>query len=124
MPTPIDDFDELTVPEAKSAIEAAGLSARELRDLAEYEGDHKDRVTLTGWLLDHADEIDEDDADVAPETAAETREPETVVVTAYSGGYHAGLWFDRPLTKKEVRRTTRIETAIEDGELVEVNERD
>lgn len=104
----IDSYDDLTVDEVKDA--ASDLSHDQLQDLREHEADTKGRVTLLRWVDDRLDELD-------PES-------ETVVVTSYRGGYAAGVWFDAPLAKKEVERTTRIERAIEDGTLVEVHTRD
>lgn len=110
----IEDYDELTVDEVRSALEEAELSASGLRTVLGYEQATKDRVTLTRWIERQLDD------DVEESEAEPDEEPETVVVTSYKGGYVAGVWFDRPLVHKEVDRTTRIDRAIEDGRLVEV----
>lgn len=106
----IDGYDDMTVEEVKDAVRNGDFTTDEIRDILEYEEDHKDRVTITGWIEERY---------LPP---AEDAEPETVTVTAGEYiGYVAGLHFDRQFEHKTVEYNTRIEQAIEDGDLRRVN---
>jgi len=98
----IEDYQDKNVEETLEAV--ADFNGERLQDFFEYEQEHKNRKTVIEPLRD-------DLVDVVPAGG-----------TTYGGRYVAGVWFDDATESKTVRRTTRIEQAIEAGELQEVVE--
>lgn len=91
----IPDYDTLNVEETIEAV--SGFGADRLVEFLEYERDHQNRSTLINPLED-----------------------ELVQVRPADGrSYVAGVWFDEPSEAQTVRRSPRIERAIDDG-LLEV----
>lgn len=100
---PSDDYDDLTVEEAKAAVRGGEIDASATLD---YEREHKDRVTLTNWLEGRVVEADEDGT-----------EPETVPVASRRPGMIAGMFFASGNETRVVEKTPRVEEAIATGDL-------
>lgn len=108
MDAPADDYDEYTVKEAKAAVRDGDLDPAAA--LA-YEREHKDRVTLTDWLDDRLPDVD----DVADDG------PEMVPVASTRTGMIAGMLFKSSNETRLVERTPRVEEAITQGDLRELD---
>lgn len=88
----IENYDDLNREQTLEAVR--GFGGERLREFIAFEREHKNRKTVI-----------------------EPLERELVTVTPTSGRYAAGLWFDDPNGRQLVRRTRRIEKAIDRGEL-------
>ena len=88
----IDDYQEQNVEETLAA--ARQLDDDRLADFVQFERDHKDRTTVI-----------------------EPLERQLVDVTPVGQQYAAGLWFDDISEVRTVRRSRRVEQAIEAGRL-------
>jgi len=91
----IDNYEDKNVEETLDAV--SDFSGERLETFIEFERERKNRTTVV-----------------------EPLERELLTVTTAGRNYAAGLWFGSPAEEKVVRRTTRIEQAIENGDLVEV----
>ncbi|AAM88689.1 hypothetical protein PhiCh1p16 [Natrialba phage PhiCh1] len=92
----IDNYEDRN---REQTLNAAGdFSGDRLEEFLEYEREHKNRKTVI-----------------------EPLERELLTVTTTGRNYVAGLWFDSMSEEKVVRRTTRVEQAIEREELREVD---
>lgn len=93
----IENYDELNRDETLEAV--ADFDGERLAEFVAFEREHKNRKTVV-------DPLERELVDVVPESAG-----------GYGGRYVAGVWFDDVTEPATVRRTTRIENAIEDGDL-------
>ncbi|MWG36475.1 hypothetical protein [Halomarina oriensis] len=143
MALPIDDYDDLTVSEVRSALRERDFSDAELQTLREYEADNKARSTVLEELPDadaeaedtpddaegDADaDADGDDVDAEAEdagTSADTDEnaPETVRISPQTSVI-AGNVFRTLYTPVEVELTDGVEAAIRDGRARRVDDED
>lgn len=92
----IEHYDELNRDETIAAV--ADFDEERLAEFIEFERKHKDRKTVINPLKREL-------VDVVP---------------AGDQQYVAGIWFDDETEPETVRRTPRIEQAVEDGDLQEV----
>lgn len=92
----IENYEELNRDETLDAV--ADFDGEHLAAFIEFERERKDRKTVI-------EPLDRELVDVVPGGARQ---------------YVAGLWFDDPNDPRPVRRSRRIEAAIEAGELQEV----
>jgi hypothetical protein len=92
----IQNYEDLNREETLDAVD--GFGASRLAEFIEFEREHKDRSTVL-----------------------EPLERELVRVRPTDPGqqYVAGVWFDEPADAQTVRRSARIERAIEEGDLLE-----
>lgn len=88
----IDNYDDRNREQTLEAV--ANFDGEQLQEFLEFERAHKDRKTVI-----------------------EPLERELVTVTPTSRPYVAGLWFGSLSKTKVARRTTRIEQAIDSGDL-------
>lgn len=93
----IENYDELNRDETLDAV--ADFDGERLVDFLEFEREHKDRKTVV-------DPLERELVDVVPTGRTQ---------------YAAGIWFDEPDEPTTVRRSTRVERALEAGELQEVD---
>ena len=98
----IENYQDLNRDETLDAV--ADFDGERLAAFVEYEREHKDRKTVI-------EPLERELVDVVPATG-----------TTYGGRYVAGIWFDEVDEPTTVRRSTRIEQAIDAGELQEVDE--
>jgi len=92
----IDDYEDLNRDETLDAV--AGFDGEQLQKFLKFERECKNRVTVLRPL-----------------------ERKLVTVTpAGDSQYIARIWFDGPDDVQTVRRTTRVEAALESDELREV----
>lgn len=91
----IDNYEDKNVDETLDAV--SDFSGERLEEFIEFERERKNRTTVV-----------------------EPLERELLTVTTTGTNYAAGLWFGSTPDEKLVRRTTRIEQAIENGDVVEV----
>lgn len=105
---PFAAYDQFTVKDTKEAIRHSdGVDEAEV--LA-YERDHKDRVTLTRWLENRLEGNAESDDDG----------PEMVAVASTRSGMIAGILFEDAHETRVLERSARVEEAISDGYLREL----
>lgn len=92
----IQNYEDLNREETLDAVD--GFEASRLAEFIEFEREHKDRSTVL-----------------------EPLERELVRVRPMDPGqqYVAGVWFDEPADGQQVRRSARIDRAIEEGDLLE-----
>lgn len=132
----IDDYDDLTVEETLDAV--ADFEGDELAEFIEFEAANKGRTGVLDPLEDRLESEPEDaESDDGEESADPDPEPveaesvdgpdpsaydgsETVTVTVEEYGYAAGLFFDSAGEEQTVEHTLRIERALRDGRLIEV----
>lgn len=107
----IENYEELTVDETLEVVDELGDD--EIEQFIEYERDHKNRTTV----IDPLEEL-LSDSDESGDTG--TAEPETVTVTVEVGNYGGGIFFDDATETKTVERTTRVQQALDNGNLTEV----
>jgi hypothetical protein len=93
----IKDYENLNREETIAAVDDFG--AEQLQEFIQFERSHKNRITVVEPL---------------------ERELVTVRPTTEQP-YVAGIWFDDPSQAKTVRRSTRIDQALGDGDLEEVD---
>jgi len=93
----IENYDELNRDETLDAI--ADFDGERLAEFLDFERGRKNRKTVV-------DPLERELVDVIPASSG-----------GYGGRYVAGVWFDDVTEPATVRRTTRIETAIDDGDL-------
>ena len=98
----IENYADLNQDETLEAV--SDLVGERLAEFLEYERDHKNRKTVV-------EPLERELVDVLPASSA-----------GYGGRYVAGIWFDEVDEPTTVRRSTRIEQAIEAGELQQVDE--
>ena len=91
----IDNYDDLNRDETLAAV--SDFDGEQLAQFIEFERDHKDRVTVI-----------------------EPLERELLEVTSTGRNYAAGIWFDDVEDTKLVRRSRRVDAAIDDGLLESV----
>lgn len=89
----IENYPDLNREETLDAV--SGFSGQKLASFIEFEREHKDRVSVI-------EPLERQLIDVRP-----------------TGGrkYVAGVWFDDPTESRTVRRSRRIEQAIDAGEI-------
>lgn len=122
-----ENYDELTVDETLDAV--ADAEGDELEEFIDHERDNKNRVSVLEPLLERLDDSgasqEEVEAAVTDDSEAETADDDdglsrgdtvTVQKTGFYG-YAAGMWFDESDETKEVEVNTRIQRAIDNGEL-------
>lgn len=112
MDAPVDDYDEYTVDDAKDAVRDGDLDPAAA---LEYERATKERVTLTRWLENRLEDLEPQPVD------ADDGEPETVPVASTRKGSIAGIFFEYANDARVVERTARVEEAISDGDLRELD---
>jgi hypothetical protein len=88
----IENYEDLNVEETLEAV--ADFDGDRLAEFLEYEQEHKDRKTVLEALDD-----------------------ELVTVTPTGNQYAGGIWFDELDAERTVRRSARIDRAIDAGEL-------
>ncbi|QBI90020.1 uncharacterized protein ChaoS9_065 [Halobacterium phage ChaoS9] len=93
----IEDYEDLNRDETLEAVDDVG--AERLQAFIDFERQHKNRKTVIEPLK---------------------RELIRIRPADPARQYVAGVWFDEPATEQIVRRSHRIDRAIEDGDLVEV----
>ena len=91
----IENYQDLNRDETLDAV--ADFDGERLAAFVEYEREHKDRKTVI-------EPLERELVDVVP---ADGRQ------------YVAGVWFDDASEPKTVRRSTRIEQALDEGDLLE-----
>jgi len=91
----IDGYEDLNRDETIEAVSDFG--GERLKAFIEYESEHKDRKTVI-------EPLERELVDVVP---ADGRQ------------YVAGVWFDDASEPETVRRSTRIEKALDEGDLLE-----
>ena len=91
----IENYEDLNREETLEAV--SGFKASRLERFIEFERQHKARKTVL-----------------------EPLKRRLVTVEAVESGYVAGHWFDEAGEQETIRRSTRVEQAIADGDLVEV----
>ena len=91
----IDNYDDLNRDETLSVV--SNFDGEQLAQFVAFERDHKDRVTVI-----------------------EPLERELVEVTSTGQSYVAGIWFDNVDDVHVVRRSRRVDAAIDDGLLESV----
>lgn len=118
----IDNYDEATVEETLEAV--SDFSDEEKAEFVAFEQDNKDRTGVVEPLSEelNAEDIilgDEDTETDDDDTSEESDDAaiDEVAVKASGRGYHGGLWFDNGGEVTTVPRTTRVQEAIENGEL-------
>lgn len=89
----IDNYADANVDETLEAV--SSYSGEKLAEFIEYEREHKNRSGV----------VDELEAELVTVTPATTRR------------YIAGIWFDDLDDARRVRRTRRVENALENDEL-------
>jgi len=92
----LEDYEDLNVEETLAAVD--GFGGERLDRFLAYEREHKDRKTVLQPL-----------------------ERQLVTVEAPTQGYIAGHWFDDAGGQRPVRRTKRVDDALEHGDLREVS---
>ena len=93
----IENYEDLNRDETLDAV--SDFDGEQLAAFVEYEREHKNRKTVIKPL-------ERELVEVIPVSSG-----------GYGGRYVAGIWFDDVTEPATVRRTTRIETAIDDGDL-------
>jgi len=88
----IDNYDDRNREKTLDAV--SDFSGEQLKAFIEFEKAHKNRKTVV-----------------------EPLERELLTVTSVGRNYVAGLWFDSDTDEKLVRRSRRIEKAIDAGDL-------
>jgi len=91
----IENYDELNRDETLDAV--ADFDGERLAEFLDFEREHKNRKTVV-------DPLERELVDVVP---ADGRQ------------YVAGVWFDDASEPETVRRSTRIEKALDEGDLLE-----
>ena len=91
----IENYQDLNRDETLDAV--ADFDGERLAAFVEYEREHKDRKTVI-------EPLERELVDVVP---ADGRQ------------YVAGVWFDDASESETVRRSTRIEQALDEGDLLE-----
>ena len=91
----IDNYDDLNRDETLAAV--SDFDGEQLAQFIAFERDHKHRVTVI-----------------------EPLERDLVEVTSTGSSYVAGLWFDDTSETQVVRRSRRVDAAIDDGLLESV----
>jgi|GEM_PF-957541 hypothetical protein len=86
----IDNYDDLNRDDTLAAVR--NFDGEQLAEFIAFERDHKDRVTVI-----------------------EPLERELLEVTSAGRSYVAGLWFDNVDDVHVVRRSRRVESAIDEG---------
>ncbi len=104
----IENYDELTVDETLDVV--SEFDDEKTEQFIKYERNHKDRTTVIEPL----------EKSLPNKADPSTDEPEMVTVTVETGNYGGGVFFDDATESKTVELTTRIEQALEDGNLTEV----
>lgn len=130
----IDNYDDRSVSEVEDALDAQDFTDEELREIRSYEADNKNRTTLLEELDSRLpDDEDEDNAeadDSDADTDDELEEPSSRLLgsdtdadpvwisprTSFVGEYS----FRTLYSPKKVRRTRRVELAIDRGRAIEV----
>lgn len=92
----IDNYEDRNRTETLDAV--SDFSGERLEEFIKFERGRKNRKTVI-----------------------EPLKRELVTVTSAGRNYVAGLWFDTTDAEKVVRRSVRIEQAIESGDLIEVD---
>jgi hypothetical protein len=92
----LEDYKDLNVKETLAAV--ADFDGERLAEFLAYERECKNRKTVI-----------------------EPLERQLVTVEATTQGYIGGQWFDETGERRTVRRTNRIDEALEDGGLREVS---
>jgi hypothetical protein len=117
----IDNYDDLTVDETLDAV--SDFDESQQREFIEFEREHKDRTTVIDPLEAELESTDDSGGetpdDGSPTVIADPTE-EVEVTKPVGYGYAAGLWFDNADESHTVERNSRIQRAIESGELEEV----
>ena len=93
----IENYEELNRDETLDAV--SDFDGEQLAAFVEYEREHKDRKTVT-------EPLERELVEVVPAGSAD-----------YGGRYVAGVWFDDVFEPVTVRRSTRIEQALDVDEL-------
>lgn len=106
----IDNYEDLNVEETLDAV--SEFEDEVLREFIDYERDHKDRATVIEPL-----EAQLESETTDSETQTSELGEEVTVTHPQNYGYGGGLWFDAADETKTVAVTSRIENAIERGQL-------
>jgi len=93
----IENYQDLNRDETLDAV--SDFDGEQLAAFVEYEREHKDRKTVI-------EPLERELVDVVPAGSA-----------GYGGRYVAGVWFDDVSEPATVRRSTRIEQALDAGDL-------
>lgn len=121
----IENYDDATVEETLEAV--SDFSDEEKAEFVAFEQDNKNRTGVVEPLSEELGAVSEDiilgdedtETDEDDDTSEESEDAaiDEVTVKAFDRGYHGGLWFDNGGEATTVPRTTRVQEAIDNGEL-------